>query len=165
MSPLTLKQPWALPRSRQCPWSCGARDFGRVNPGCPSSSSLTSHLSNSDQQPTTHRSPLIGREPAPPTNRPRVSTVPLKLKQPWALPPRQCPWSCGAHTSGSPFSPSSTARSAAGKQANRQHLEPLFQIRTVDVRLPGKGDSNSHGARPAHLIIKIIKWFGPVGCQ
>ena len=28
---------------------------------------------------------------------------------------------------------------------------------TVDVRLPGKGNSNSHGARPGHLIITMIK--------
>jgi len=28
-----------------------------------------------------------------------------------------------------------------------------------DVRLPGKGNSNSHGARPVHLIITMIKWF------
>jgi len=30
--------------------------------------------------------------------------------------------------------------------------------RTVDVKLPGKGNSNSHGARPVRLIIKMIKW-------
>jgi len=29
--------------------------------------------------------------------------------------------------------------------------------RKVDVRLPGKGDSNSHGARPVRLIITMIK--------
>jgi len=34
---------------------------------------------------------------------------------------------------------------------------PLY--RKVDVRLPGKGNSNSHGARPVHLIITMIKWF------
>jgi len=28
----------------------------------------------------------------------------------------------------------------------------------VDVRLPGKGNSNSHGARPARLTITMIKW-------
>ena len=33
------------------------------------------------------------------------------------------------------------------------------QKRKVDVRLPGKGDSNSHGARPVHLIITMIKWI------
>ena len=31
--------------------------------------------------------------------------------------------------------------------------------RKVDVRLPGKGDSNSHGARPVHQIISMIKWI------
>ena len=35
-----------------------------------------------------------------------------------------------------------------------QHL-----ARKVDARLPGKGDSNSHGARPVHLIIAMIKWI------
>ena len=32
-------------------------------------------------------------------------------------------------------------------------------FRKVDVRLPGKGNSNSHGARPVHLIITMIKWI------
>ena len=31
--------------------------------------------------------------------------------------------------------------------------------RKVDVRLPGKGNSNSSGARPDHPIITMIKWF------
>ena len=31
--------------------------------------------------------------------------------------------------------------------------------RKVDARLPGKGNSNSHGARPVHLIITMIKWI------
>ena len=31
--------------------------------------------------------------------------------------------------------------------------------RKVDVTLPGKGNSNSHGARPVHLIITMIKWI------
>jgi len=31
--------------------------------------------------------------------------------------------------------------------------------RKVDVRLPGKGNSNSHGARPVHLVITIIEWI------
>ena len=31
--------------------------------------------------------------------------------------------------------------------------------RKVDVRLPGKGNSISHGARPVHQIISIIKWI------
>ena len=29
----------------------------------------------------------------------------------------------------------------------------------VDVRLPGKGNSNSHSARPVHLIITMMKWI------
>ena len=35
-------------------------------------------------------------------------------------------------------------------------------VRKVDVRLPGKGNSNSHGARPVHLIITMIKWIRTV---
>ena len=31
--------------------------------------------------------------------------------------------------------------------------------RKVDVRLPGKGNSDSHGAGPAHLIITMVKWI------
>ena len=31
--------------------------------------------------------------------------------------------------------------------------------RKVDVRLSGKGNSNSHGAWPVHLIISMIKWI------
>ena len=31
------------------------------------------------------------------------------------------------------------------------------RARNVDVRLPGKGNSNSPGARPVHLIITMIK--------
>jgi len=32
-----------------------------------------------------------------------------------------------------------------------------LQVSKVDVRLPGKENSNSHGARPVHLIITTIK--------
>ena len=31
--------------------------------------------------------------------------------------------------------------------------------RKVDVRLPGKGNSNPHSVRPVHLIITILKWI------
>jgi len=31
--------------------------------------------------------------------------------------------------------------------------------RKLDVRLPGKGNPNSHGARPVHLTITMIKWI------
>jgi len=33
----------------------------------------------------------------------------------------------------------------------------LTLLRKVDVRLSGKGNSNSHGARPVHLIITMIE--------
>ena len=35
----------------------------------------------------------------------------------------------------------------------------VMSTRKVDVRLPGLGNSNSHGARPVHLIITMIKWI------
>ena len=31
--------------------------------------------------------------------------------------------------------------------------------RKVDIRLPGKGNSTSHGARPVQLIITMITWI------
>ena len=31
--------------------------------------------------------------------------------------------------------------------------------RNVDIRQPGKGNSNSHGARPVHQIISTIQWI------
>ena len=36
--------------------------------------------------------------------------------------------------------------------------DTLYLRRKVDVRLPEKGNSNSRGARPVHLIITMIKW-------
>ena len=33
------------------------------------------------------------------------------------------------------------------------------RTRKVDVRLPGKGNSNSHGARPVHQIISMTAWL------
>ena len=43
----------------------------------------------------------------------------------------------------------------------RSELLNLFAKlpRKVDVRLPGRGNSNSHGARPVHSIITMIRWF------
>ena len=38
-------------------------------------------------------------------------------------------------------------------------LAPRVHLRKVDVRLPGKASSNSHGARPVHLFITAIKWI------
>ena len=34
-----------------------------------------------------------------------------------------------------------------------------LDARKVDIRLPGKGNSNSYGARPFRLIITMIKWI------
>jgi len=34
------------------------------------------------------------------------------------------------------------------------HMAGEICTRKVDVRLPGKWNSNSHGARPVHLIIR-----------
>ena len=50
-----------------------------------------------------------------------------------------------------------TLRGCAGGPRSRQTV--FCRDRKVDVRLPGKGDSNSHGARPVHLIISMIKWI------
>ena len=38
-------------------------------------------------------------------------------------------------------------------------LRTHLPSRKVDERLPGKGNSNPHGARPLHLIITMIKWI------
>ena len=35
----------------------------------------------------------------------------------------------------------------------------IFISRKVDVRLPGKRNSDSHGAKPVHLIITMIQWI------
>ena len=38
-------------------------------------------------------------------------------------------------------------------------METDGKARKVDVRLPGKGKSSSHGARTAHLIVTMIEWI------
>ena len=38
-------------------------------------------------------------------------------------------------------------------------VKPTWPPCLVDVRLPGKESSTSHGARPIHLIITMIKWI------
>ena len=35
----------------------------------------------------------------------------------------------------------------------------VFFLRNLDARVPGKENSNPHGARPVHLIITMIKWI------
>ena len=45
------------------------------------------------------------------------------------------------------------------KPGNRKHLFTFpTPHRKVDVWLPGKGNSNPHGARPIHQIITMMKW-------
>ena len=44
----------------------------------------------------------------------------------------------------------------SGETWGSEHVRPG---RKVDVWLPGKGNSNSHSARPVHLIITMIKWI------
>jgi len=39
-----------------------------------------------------------------------------------------------------------------------EHWYLRLDLRKVDIRLSGKGNSNSHGARPVHQIISMIKW-------
>ena len=43
-----------------------------------------------------------------------------------------------------------------GTTENTGHV---MHARQVDVRLPGQGNSSSHGARPIHLIITMIQWI------
>ena len=67
-------------------------------------------------------------------------------------------------------------RSWFSRGDERGHVSPVYSIsyipldctplaryttdpRKVDVRLPGKRNSNSHGARPVHLSITMIKWI------
>ena len=54
------------------------------------------------------------------------------------------------------FAPFLNLTSTASPLATGNLLPPA---RKVDVRLLGKGNSNSHGARPVHLIITMIKWI------
>ena len=59
-------------------------------------------------------------------------------------PTRRCAWPCRSACRGAP----------------RRTREFSAAFRKVDVRLPGNGSSNSHGARPVHLIIiTMIKWI------
>jgi hypothetical protein len=37
--------------------------------------------------------------------------------------------------------------------------QEVQRLRGARIRLPGKGNSNSHGARPVHLIITMAKWI------
>ena len=43
--------------------------------------------------------------------------------------------------------------------------EGFSRDRKVDIRLPGKGNSNFDGARLTHLIMMMMSRFGRKGCQ
>ena len=47
---------------------------------------------------------------------------------------------------------SSSGDHGYGRQARGYNMK-------VGIRLPGKGNSNAHGARPVHQIISMIKWI------
>ena len=38
-------------------------------------------------------------------------------------------------------------------------LVSTYTTRKLDVRIPGKGNSNVHGSWPVHLITTMIKWI------
>ena len=38
-------------------------------------------------------------------------------------------------------------------------VRPIRKVILHDVRLPGKGNANSHGARPVHPIISMVRWI------
>ena len=46
---------------------------------------------------------------------------------------------------------------------NNPQWEPPLEVSSdsgnIDIRLPGKGNSDSHRARPVHLIISMIMWI------
>ena len=48
----------------------------------------------------------------------------------------------------------------AGRASGQAGAEEMPERpRMVDVRLPGKGNLNCHGARPVHQITPMIKWI------
>jgi len=53
----------------------------------------------------------------------------------------------------------SPAQTGARRRCMRGRIGQGLSHRKVDARLPGKGYSNSHGARPIYLIITVIKWI------
>ena len=70
---------------------------------------------------------------------------------PWPHPPcLLCTTGCGCAGGGCP--PRDRLVSERHHAARRRH-------RKVAVRLPGKGNPNSHGTRPVHQIITMIKWI------
>ena len=46
-----------------------------------------------------------------------------------------------------------------GVDLSVEDRDSASMLMKVHVRLPGKGNSNSHGARLVHLIIMMMKWI------
>ena len=46
-----------------------------------------------------------------------------------------------------------------GRERKRQRRRHRRVASKVDTRLPEKGNSNPHGARPVHMIITMIEWI------
>ena len=54
----------------------------------------------------------------------------------------------------------SNSRTIICREKNQlKHIMCRRNLGKRDVRLPGKGNSKSHGARPVHLIITKMKWI------
>ena len=51
------------------------------------------------------------------------------------------------------------ASNGCSAKPNQRYRLLVEGTQKVDVRLSGKGNSNSHGARPVHLIITMPKWI------
>jgi len=59
----------------------------------------------------------------------------------------------------SPTRPPTPESLLAGSSGRAPCVLTRKLTRKVDVRLPGKGNSNPHSARPVHLIITMMKWI------
>ena len=122
-------------------------------PETPSPSTLIPQPSTLDSQPSTLNPQPSTLNPQPSTLNPQPSTLdpqpstlnpqPSTLNpQPSTLRPKREPEILGSH------------RMTRGNLAIWRAAP-----RKVKSRLPGKGNSKSHGARPVHLSITMIKWI------
>ena len=63
---------------------------------------------------------------------------------------------------GAPCLEEGTSNQSVVRESNSYLDTPALRgcvVQKVDIRLPGKGTSNSHGARPVHIIITLITWI------
>ena len=80
-------------------------------------------------------------------------------------------WVPGSSRTDETFSKQMTNNELSGTQAAQPRPRPIqtlpgsvdrhggYLAGKVDERLPEKGKSDSHGARPVHIIITMIKWI------